>query len=192
MDLSFQTKIDSILPKTKNLEMYRSISMLMYKLLCIEIFTEFWKVYQQLTMGQLQTTTTSFVPIQITDEMDTKIYPKEILSFIKEHYNNENNQHEEEKDICLNLIQNCLSLLKEKNDEYRRELHLTTCSLSDYTSELEQMIENYVEQGLIYLRLEMNCHITLIRHYYIDEILRRQYLMQSPTDAQVNVSSPLF
>ena len=106
MDLSFQTKIDSILPKTKNLEMYRSISMLMYKLLCIEIFTEFWKVYQQLTMGQLQTTTTttSFVPLQITNEMDTKIYPKEILSFIKEHYNNEYQTDEDDDSTGENFI----------------------------------------------------------------------------------------
>jgi hypothetical protein len=67
----------------------------------------------------------------------------------------------------------------------RHELRLNTCSLSDYTPEIEQIIEKFVEHGLIYLRLEIDCQITLNQYYYIDEILQRQYLTQNPTDIEV-------
>ena len=184
---SFQTKIYSILPETKNLEKFRCIAISMYKIFAIEIFDKLWKIYQQLTMGQLQIPS---LPIQITNEIHPKICPKEILSLVKQHYGNQYPKtKEEEENLCLKLIHDCLCLLHEKSEEYRRELRSYACPLSDYTPEMEQTIENFVQQGLIYLRSEIDCQIALFQYYYIDEILKRQYLSQHPNDPQVNVSS---
>ena len=187
MNQSFQTKIYSILPKTQNLKKFRSIAISMYKILVIDIFVQLWKVYQQLNMGQLQITS---LPIQITNEIHPKICPKEILSLVKQHYKNEHPKtKEEEEKLCSKLINDCLCLLHDKSEECRRELRSYACSLSDYTPEVEETIENFVRQGLIYLRSEIDCQIALFHYYYADKILQQQYLSQNPTDTQVNVPS---
>ena len=184
---SFQTKVYSVLPKTQNLKKIRSIAILMYKILVIEIFVQLWKVYQQLNIGQLQIIA---LPIQMINGICPKICPKEILSLVKEQYKNEYPKtKEEEEKLCFKLINDCLCLLHDKSEEYRHELRSYGCSLSDYTPEIEQTIENFVQQGLIYLRSEIDCQIALFQYYYVDEILQRQYLSQNPTDPQVNVPS---
>ena len=147
----FQMKFSSIVPNSKNLEGLRSIAILMYKIICIEMFSQLWEIYQQLCMGELQIAS----PL-IVKQIDRKFIPNEIVS----------------------LINHCLCQLDAKNEEYRRELRSNTCSLSNYTPHIEQCLKEFVQEGLKCLRLEIDCQIALIQYYYTDEILQRQFLTQ--------------
>lgn len=181
---TFQTKFSSIVPNTNNLKQLRSIAVLMYKIICIELFSQLWKVYEQLCMGQLPTTLTLLVK-----QIDKKFIPKEILSLIN-HYRIQGTTNEEHR--CLMLIHQCLCQLDEKSEEYRRELRSTTSSLPDYTPHIEKCLEDFVNKGVRCLRLEIDCQLALIHHYYMDELLHRQCVAQNLTHGQVNSFLQLF
>ncbi|CAF1339014.1 unnamed protein product [Adineta steineri] len=172
---SFDKKIRSILPTTDKLEQLRSIAILMYKIICINMIRSLWIVYQKSGMGELQTNLLSI------NQLNRKVWPKEILLLLNENQivniNHDN--------ACSTLVNHCLCQLNDKSEEYRRELRLNTTRLSDYTPNMEYIIEKFVEQGLIGLRIEIDCQIALVKHDYIDEILKQQYLAQNPTAIQI-------
>ena len=137
-----------------------------------------WEVYRKSGVGELETHLT-------TNVIDRRIWPKEILSFVKDEKVGETTVRNKEDDVCLNFVNDYIRQLNDQSDEYRRELRLKTSAVSDYTPNLEDTIENFVQQGLVCLRLEIDCQIAMIHHHYIDELLQRQCLVQNPTDRQV-------
>ncbi|CAF1265428.1 unnamed protein product [Adineta steineri] len=172
---SFDKKIHSVLPKTNNLEQLRSIAILMYKIICINMIRSLWIVYQKSGMGELQTNLLSI------NQLNRKIWPQEILLLLNENEIVDINQD----NACSTLVNHCLCQLNDKNEEYRRELRLNTTKISDYTPSIEYIIEKFVEQGLIGLRIEIDCQSALVEHDYIDEILKQQYLAQNSTSIQI-------
>ncbi|CAF1336806.1 unnamed protein product [Adineta steineri] len=171
----FDKKIRSILPTTNSLEQLRSIAILMYKIICIDMIRSLWIVYQKSGMGELQTN------LQSINQLNRKVSPKEILLLLNENEIVDINQD----NACSTLINHCLCQLTDKSEEYRRELRLNTTQISNYTPTMEYIIEKFVEQGLIGLRIEIDCQIILVEHDYIDNILKQQYLAQNPTSTQI-------
>jgi hypothetical protein len=179
---SFQTKIYSIQPTTNNVEKLRSIAILMHQIICTDMIHSLWEIYRKSGIGELDITLT-------VDELDKKIWPKQILSFIEQYKLKDttttttiNDDH-----ICLRLVNDYLRKLKEKHEAYRQELRLQTSCLSDYTANMEECIQKFIEEELSCLRIEIDCQIALVKYSYMDRILQQQYLMQKPTDIQVNL-----
>ncbi|CAF4353552.1 unnamed protein product, partial [Adineta steineri] len=115
---SFDKKIRSILPTTNSLEQLRSIAILMYKIIYISMIRTLWIVYQKSGMGELQTN------LQSINQLNRKIWPKEILLLLNENEITDTNQD----NACSTLVNHCLCQLNDKNEEYRRELRLNTTS----------------------------------------------------------------
>ncbi|CAF1392726.1 unnamed protein product [Adineta steineri] len=172
---SFDKKIHSILPTTNNLEQLRSIAILMYKIICIDMIRSLWIVYKKAGMGELQTNLPSI------NQLNRKIWPKEILLLLNENQIVDINQD----NACSTLVNHGLCQLNDESEGYLRELSLNTTKISDYTPNIEYIIDKFVEQGLIGLRIEIDCQIALVEHDYIDEILKQQYLEQNPTSTQI-------
>ena len=165
-----------MLATTTTLEQCRSIAVLMYKLLCLEMIHSLWTTYRKSGRGELST------KFSMDGLSDRKVWPQEVYSFLQL----EQVKTIEDDQLCFNLVHHCLRQLEEKSEEYRRELRTSTSNLSVYTPELEQILEKFVQQELRSLHIEFNYQMALVHYSYMDELLQRYYLTQHPTDIQVN------
>ncbi|CAF1506721.1 unnamed protein product [Adineta ricciae] len=173
---SFEQIIYHVLPRTTHVENFRSIAVLFFKSLALELVRSLWIVYRQSGLGELETALD-------TKGIDAKIWPKEILNLIQDYEPNIKNK--DLNHICLAFVNECLQQMTTKDQEYQHELRIWTTSLTDYTSTLDQMIKKFVDDGLRGLRLEVSCHIAMTHCYYQDEILKQQFLVHNPTDEQI-------
>lgn len=178
---TFAREIRAILPMTKHLEQIRSIAILMYKLLCLEMVHSLWMIYQRSGKGELTTTTTT-TTVPMDAFVNRKVWPQEVYSFIPL----EEVKSSEDEELCLNLVHDCLRQVNEKSEEYRRELRVSTSSLSNYTPQIEEIMEKIIRRQLIYLRIEFDYQIALVHYSYTDQLLRRYYSSLTPTGNQVN------
>ncbi|CAF3461590.1 unnamed protein product [Rotaria socialis] len=57
----------------------------------------------------------------------------------------------------------------------------------DYTTAMELTIENLVKQGFMHQRIEYDCRIALVQYHCVDEMLKRQYLIENPKENQIQL-----
>ena len=81
-----------------------------------------------------------------------------------------------EDEACLTLVNKCLQKLDDRHQEYRKELESRTSPLGYYTPILGQGMEKYVQQQLVYQRLEYDRQNAMIHYHYTDYLLKDQYL----------------
>ena len=176
---AFGKKMSSLLPSTISLEELRDIAFLMHTIMSIEIVQSLWLVYQKSGMGQLQST-----PLLPTSQMDRKIWPLKVQSLMKQQ---SHLQDINEEIGCLTIVNDCLQKLDDQSGQYRRELSAKTSRLRGYSRSLECTIEKFIKQNLQCLRIETDQQMALVQYDYTDQILKRAYLSQNPTDEQVSL-----
>ncbi|CAF1427995.1 unnamed protein product [Adineta steineri] len=184
---SFEKRISCILPSNDHLEELRNITILIHKLMSIEIVHSLWIVYQKAGMGNLPSIT-----IPTIHEINRKIWLKEVRSLLKQQSQTEDiNEIDYDDDACLIFVSNCLHDFNNKSQQYRRELNLKTSCLSDYTRSLECIIEKFVKENLKYFRMETDQQIALVQYDYTDQILKRAYFTQNPNENQITTMKNL-
>jgi hypothetical protein len=177
---TFKHKIHAIRPKINqnHLEELRHVAILMYRMLFVEKLQSLWTMYRKSGNGELQQP-------RSTKEISMKIWPCAIRSRINTIVNV--NMSVDEK--CQLFVDHCRTKLNDQYEVYRNQLRYRTTHIIDYTSAMELTIQNLVQQGFMYQRIEYDCEIALVQYHYIDGILKRQYLTENPNEYQVNILS---
>ena len=94
----------------------------------------------------------------------------------------------EEQLACQNTLQEQLREMKEEIERYQQLFDEKKNSLTELTSTMEESIEAYVENyGIRALKLKHDFKMTLIKHEYDAEILRRKYMNEQPNEYQVRL-----
>ena len=94
----------------------------------------------------------------------------------------------EEQLACQNTLQEQLREMKEEIKRYQQLFNEKKNSLIDLTSTIEESIEAYVQNyGIRALKLKHDLKMTLVKHDYDAEILRRKYMYEQPNEYQVRL-----
>ena len=173
---SFETTMSPLVPTmTKNeLHELRSIAILIHRIILLDMIHALWITYRKSGMGHLQSTSQA-------NHLDKKVWPTEVESLIRQ----KEMKHINANEACLTLVNNCLQKLDDKDREYRAELQSRTSILRHYTPIIEQTMEKYVQQELVYQRLDYDCQKAMIHYHYTDRLLKDQYFALTPNEEQV-------
>ena len=94
----------------------------------------------------------------------------------------------EEQLACQNTLQEQLREMKEEIERYQQLFDEKKNSLTELTSTMEESIEAYVQNyGIRVLKLKHDFKMTLVKHDYDAEILRRKYMHEQPNEYQVRL-----
>ena len=94
----------------------------------------------------------------------------------------------EEQLACHNTLQEQLREMKEEIERYQQLFDEKKNSLTKLTSTMEESIEAYVQNyGIRALKLKHDLKMTLVKHDYDAEILRRKYMHAQPNEYQVRL-----
>ena len=94
----------------------------------------------------------------------------------------------EEQLACQNTLQEQLREMKEEIQRYQQLFDKKKNSLTELTSTMEESIEAYVQNyGIRALKLKHDFKMTLVKHDYDAEILRRKYMHEQPNEYQVRL-----
>ena len=94
----------------------------------------------------------------------------------------------EEQLACQNTLQEQLREMKEEIERYQQLFDEKKNSLTELTSTMEESIEAYVQNyGIRVLKLKHDFKMTLVKHDYDAEILRRKYMHAQPNEYQVRL-----
>ena len=94
----------------------------------------------------------------------------------------------EEQLACQNTLQEQLREMKEEIERYQQLFDEKKNSLTELTSTMVKSIDAYVENyGIRALKLKHDLKITLVKHDYDAEILRRKYMHEQPNEYQVRL-----
>ena len=78
--------------------------------------------------------------------------------------------------------------MKEEIERYQQLFDEKKNSLTELTSTMEESIEEYVQNyGIRALKLKHDLKITLVKHDYDAEILRRKYMHKQPNEYRVRL-----
>ena len=89
---------------------------------------------------------------------------------------------------CQNTLQEQLREMKEEIERYQQLFNEKKNPLTELTSTMEESIEAYVQNhGIRALKLKHELKITLVKHDYNAEILRRKYMHEQPNEYQVRL-----
>ncbi|CAF4629422.1 unnamed protein product, partial [Rotaria magnacalcarata] len=91
----------------------------------------------------------------------------------------------DEQMVCEQLLHQHLQDMKEKIQDYEQQLNVKKQTLNDFTSNIEEIIQNYVQiYSIKPLILKRDLSVALLNYYYDSELLQRQYLHEQPNEYQ--------
>lgn len=173
---SFENKIKCILPSTIKLEELRDIAILMHKIMSIGIVQSLWIVYRKSGLGNLPSA------LQI-NQLDRKVWPIKVQSLLQQSQM----RYMDEDEACLIFVNHHLQQMNSQSDHYRHEFNVKTCNLrGGYSPSLEHILEKFIQQGLQYLRMDIEQQIAMVSFDYMDRILERAYSIEEPDHNQVS------
>lgn len=168
------------LPKTC-LEPFKQVAILMHKTLLIDKLKRLWTLYRKSGMGQLK------IPEQL-QQCHLQIWSKHIRARVK-HIHDESsieiNNDDDYNTQCQLFADECLKKLSDKFYECHHYLQLDTVHLFDYTFNMEQTIQKFIQRNFLSQSLQYDCQIETVEYHYIDTLIKRQYANEHPTDKQV-------
>ncbi|CAF4330785.1 unnamed protein product [Rotaria sp. Silwood2] len=94
---------------------------------------------------------------------------------------------------CSDLLLEQIQKMKEQIDIYQEQIDDKKNSLLGFTTQIEDMIINYVqEHHLKPLELKRKLKMALLYYDFDTEILKRQYLQEKPNDYQIKMAQTLY
>ncbi|CAF1411339.1 unnamed protein product [Rotaria sordida] len=189
---SYKQIINQIISTTANLatsnktkEELRQISILIYKIMVIQIYNSLWTTYLKSGTGQLIIQSKE----QLNCLTNLHIWPKEIKTIITQKSIKMNATNENE--IYMNFISNKLHELDNQLKQYQAELNQKINSFYGYTLKLQQLIETYIQQNMSSFRMEIEHKIELIHYDYYIQALKLEYYRHDPNVYQKNIMKQL-
>ncbi|CAF1685234.1 unnamed protein product [Adineta ricciae] len=90
---------------------------------------------------------------------------------------------------CENLVTERLEEIKDKVEQYNKQLDDKRSQLIGFTSAMEDTIIPYVQRyGIIPLQMKTDLKLALLRHGYNATILQRKYERENPNEYQIQVA----
>lgn len=77
---------------------------------------------------------------------------------------------------------------KKKQDQLQQKLNEKIFYLFDYNNEYEQKMNTFIQQDLLSIQYEIDCHHELLYYYCKSEIYQRQIENEIPDETQVSQS----
>ena len=123
-----------------------------------------------------------------------RVWPAQVKSVMSAKHaqsniamNDTTNNAEDEHLECENLVTERLEEIKDKIEQYNKQLEDKRSHLFGFTSAMEDTIIQYVQHyGIIPLQMKTDLKIALLRHDYNATILQRKYEQENPNQYQVN------
>lgn len=180
-----------------NMNDIQQIALIMHHKAAVHYRRELTKVYLLSVLGTLKE------PECDLKEIDRRVWPIQVKSLMLTHCQsttstdisttamttttNTEMLSQEEHLSCENLLRQQLQEMKQQIIQYEQELDEKKNSLTEYTPDMENIIQIYAEHnGIQSLRLIYDFKVAMIKYNYESEILGRKYFHEKPNDYQVN------
>ncbi|CAF4267849.1 unnamed protein product, partial [Rotaria magnacalcarata] len=166
----------------QQLEDYRQMAILIYRIKHSEILQSLWTTCQKSGSGQLNT--------QLARNRSGPLFwPKPIKSMVKVTIRSGST---EEHDACLAYVKIRLVESQKIIEESHIQLKLQINRLSSiYSSKIRQAMDTFVKQQLTGLRMKIEHKVKLLHYDYDEHILQLEYLQQQPTQTQIQLAEEL-
>ena len=168
----------TIIRTNEMMEQLRQIGILIYKIIFRRTHHSLWLTYFKSGTGQLIIQAKE----QFNYSTNLPIWPKEINTLVQKptHINKKN-----ENEFYMNFVNNHLRILDNQLKENECELNKRITGIPDYSLQIQQLIETYIEQNLSSLRMETEHQIQLIHYDYHIQALKLEYYRHDPNVYQV-------
>ena len=166
----------------------QQLAILMYQIATVQIDRYMMKVYLHSVQGTLKES------LNIPIEMNRRVWPIQVQSLMLTHHKSttstmDTHTEEEEQMACEQLLHKHLQDMKEQIQDYEKQLNAKKQTLNDFTTNVEEMIQSYVQTHEIKpLKLKRDLKVALLNYHYDSELLKRQYLHEQPNEYQVSYS----
>lgn len=85
----------------------------------------------------------------------------------------------------LTFIDSCFHALQKKHDDFQTMLTVEIHDLPNYQIQFKEPVNRFIQQELLPIQIEIDCHIELVHFEYKDEPYRRQLASIIHNDEQV-------
>ncbi|CAF3440255.1 unnamed protein product [Rotaria socialis] len=169
----------------------QQLAVLMHRIATVQIDRYMMKVYLHSVQGTLKES--NYIPIEI----DRRVWPIQVQSLMLTHHKSTasmeiHTKEEDEQMVCEQLLHQHLQDMKEKIQDYEQQLNVKKQTLNDFTSNVEEIIQNYVQiYGIKPLNLKRDLNVALLNYHYDSELLQRQYLHEQPNEYQIQIAKSI-
>ena len=165
------------------MESLRHIAILIYKIMCIQLYRLLWVTYLKSGVGQLINPSQTKLSCSTT----IPIWPKQLKKLIQLPAGKITN---DEHDFYLKFVGNHLYELEQRIELFYMELNSKTRNFDGYTIAVQKSIEAYIEQKLLPYHREITNQIELIHYDYHIRALKLECLRHQPNAYQVSLFVP--
>lgn len=169
----------------------QSIAILMYKIKFIELIQSLWITYRKSGVDDLQL-------LPEIQNIDRKVWPQAVLLLVEELQpllfgKEDTNGHSQSQTLpkprnyhtYLSFVDGCLHTFQKRHDQFQSCLADEISHRPDYNNQIQQQLMQLIEQDLLPIQIEINCHIELIHYAYKDAIYQRQYADQISIEERI-------
>lgn len=172
---SFQQLIRSMLSTTASsmqVSDLHEITLLIRRIMVLDLQKSLWNIYLQSGTGQLASE---------AEQEELCLWPMEVKSTMT----TDNNEIDQMK--CLNYVNQTLEQFLHRQRYCEQQLeekkyHFQNC----FTTEMEDTLRQFIEQQeLVFMRLDCERKMTIVKYDYRDRLLELEYRQLKPTKYQV-------
>ncbi|CAF2084607.1 unnamed protein product [Rotaria magnacalcarata] len=171
----------------------QQLAMLMHRIATVEIDRYMMKIYLHSVQGTLKESNYTHM------EINRRVWPIQVQSLMLTHRKSTTSteihieeEEEDEQMVCEQLLHQHLQDMKEKIQDYEQQLNVKKHTLNDFTSNIEEIVQNYVQiYGIKPLILKRDLNVALLNYYYDSELLQRQYLHEQPNEYQIQIAKSI-
>ena len=185
---------------TMSLNDLQQVAVLIHQKYALDLDRQIMKAYFHSVKGTLKETECDLVKV------DRRVWPAQVKSLVLAQQKSTNTTTmtsdttatmdtvtEYEQIVCENLLHQRIREMQQQIQQYQKQLGEKKNSLIGFTSAMEKIISNYVqEHGIKPIEMKRDLKIALINYDYDSEILQRKYLQAKPHEYQVKQKNIFF
>jgi hypothetical protein len=161
------------------IEKLRSIAILMYRVLSLDLEKSLWNHYLKSGTG-----------ILISNESNLKVWPQDVQLMIIElvsssRTNNNLDKIQLNDKYCYRFVYEHLRKFNEKQQQLKRQLIIKKKQFYGYRNTIEDHLQTFIKKYSKALRLEYKYEMKIIEFDYRARMLDHAFQQQNPTPEQV-------
>ncbi|CAF3228087.1 unnamed protein product [Rotaria sp. Silwood2] len=172
---------------TISIDDLRQLTISKHRIAMIELDKKLWTFYLKLGTGQCETVESNKTKV---NQYMWPMFVKTFHSFTS----NIRSKHEKmsEEKLYETIVREHLENLDEKIEFYLMEYHEKKNDVMNFTDDIEQLIETFVQQySIVPFEMKLNYKIKILQYNYDDQLLERTYLQLNPTEDQIQIAKRL-
>lgn len=172
----FENFLRSLLPRTSEIESWRTFAILIYRIRAIELILQLWQMYRRSGTGQLSP------PLPI-DPTQANVWPSEVESLLPIPSQLDYRSIDQR---CRAFVDRCLHDLRMKNVCYEYERMQKRRSFIDYAEDVEEKLIHFINEAMQYQRSVIAHQIVLVQLDFNATILKRIFWASHLHPSQVS------